>query len=114
MINISKIFLQCPLCFRVFRINDMVIHHVSYVPPITMRVCVRCHNRIHHSKDPKYAMFRDADSVRKLDFEEFVGLFGMPICVHCGKRIEVEDCAIVYQFDGILFYHRKCLYECMR
>jgi hypothetical protein len=36
-------------------------HHVSYPTEMTIVVCVDCHNKIHHTKDPKFESLRPAN-----------------------------------------------------
>ena len=42
--------LQCAACRDLFVLSDTVVHHISYDPEFTVRVCRSCYLRIHRSE----------------------------------------------------------------
>ena len=43
----SNIFRRDEKCYACFSVNNLVLHHISYSPIITVTLCKRCHEYLH-------------------------------------------------------------------
>lgn len=53
---------RCAACLDLFDFNEIIIHHTSYIPEVTIHVCKSCHQKIHKSKMYKELYPKDLEN----------------------------------------------------